>query len=66
MGQIGFSVAVPLLGFALLGRYIDNYFNTGGPYFFLGGIAIATFLIYFIIKKIVTDTLKKLEKINKE
>ncbi len=61
IGQIGFSTAIPLVAFGLAGRYLDRQFNTA-PYLFLAGIAIATVLIYFILRqiiKIATDNFDK-------
>lgn len=57
-GEIGFSVSVPLVGLALLGRYLDRIFHTG-PYLFIVGIAIATVIIYFFLKKVITKYSKQ-------
>lgn len=42
-GQIGFIIAIPVVAFTLLGRYLDNFYGTS-PWFFLGGI-IGAFLV---------------------
>lgn len=65
IGQIGFATALPLVVFGLLGRYLDGRFGTA-PYLFLVGLASATVLIYFILKKLVKDAIKEFDKINKE
>ncbi len=41
--NLGFTIAVPLVGFALLGRWLDRRLDTS-PWLFLGGamLAIAT------------------------
>lgn len=52
IGQIGFSTALPLIIFGLLGRYLDKRFETE-PIFLLAGIASATVIIYFYLRRIV-------------
>jgi F0F1-type ATP synthase assembly protein I len=39
-GNLGFTVAVPLVLFALIGRFADRRFHTS-PWFFLAGALIA-------------------------
>jgi F0F1-type ATP synthase assembly protein I len=63
IGSIGFATAVPLVVFALIGRYLDKFFNTS-PYLLLLGIAIATVIIFFILKQIIKDASEKIKKIN--
>lgn len=65
IGQIGFSVAIPLLVLGLLGRYIDRIAGTS-PYLFLSGIAVATIIIYFYLKNLVKESIKNFDKLNKE
>lgn len=60
-GEIGFSVSIPLVGLALLGRYLDKIFNTN-PYLFITGIIIATVIVYFFLKKNINKYSK--QKIN--
>jgi len=64
IGKIGFSVAIPLVAFGLIGRWLDKKFDTA-PYLFLLGLAIATIIVYFILRKIVKETIKEFEKMNK-
>ena len=64
IGTIGFATAVPLAGLGLLGRYLDRHFDTS-PYLMLTGMAIATVLIYFVLKQIVRDAIRDFEKLNK-
>lgn len=63
IGQIGFVTAIPLVALALLGRYLDRHFGTD-PYLFLSGILVATIMIYFILKKIIKDTISTFNKMN--
>jgi len=62
IGSIGFATALPLVSFALLGRYLDRIFNSS-PYLLLIGIAIATIIIFFILRKIVREASEKIKKI---
>jgi hypothetical protein len=64
IGQIGFATALPLVALGLLGRYLDKRFDTG-PYLFLTGLALATLLIYFILRQIIQRALKDFDQINK-
>lgn len=57
IGQIGFATALPLVIFGLIGRYFDQKYGTS-PYLFLAGILIATFQVYFYLKKIVKSARK--------
>lgn len=59
IGQIGFATAIPLVVLGLSGKYLDNKLDTG-PYLFLAGLIIATFLVYLILRKIVRDSLDKM------
>lgn len=64
IGSVGFATAIPLITLSLLGRYLDGMFNLA-PYLFLSGIALATVIIFFILKKIIADASEKINKINK-
>jgi len=64
IGQIGFTTAIPLVVLGLLGRYLDRRLGTA-PYLFLSGLAIATLMVYFLLRKIIRDAIKEFEKINK-
>lgn len=63
MGSIGFAVAVPLVSLALLGRYLDSVFNSS-PKLLIAMIALSTVLVYFILRQIVSDAIKKFNKLN--
>jgi hypothetical protein len=65
IGQIGFSVAIPLLVLGLLGRYLDKIASTS-PYLFLLGLALATVFIYFYLRQLVKKSIKEFDKLNKE
>lgn len=58
IGQIGFATAIPLVVLGLLGRYLDSQFGTA-PYLFLSGLAIATVLIYFTLRKIIKEAIEQ-------
>jgi len=64
IGSIGFATAIPLVGLALLGRYLDKVFNTS-PYLLLLGIAVATVIIFFILRKIIRDATDSMNDLNK-
>ncbi len=49
--ELGFTIAIPAVGFALGGRLLDRKFDTG-PIFLLLGILVAILLSsYFVYKK---------------
>lgn len=64
IGTVGFATAIPLVAFGLFGRYLDRHFGTA-PRLFLVCLAIATILIYFVLKQIVKDAIKNFEKLSK-
>ena len=61
IGQIGFVVAIPMVGLGLLGRYFDTRFATK-PYLFLLCLAIATAIAYLSVKLIVLKLIKEMNK----
>jgi len=63
IGQIGFATAIPLVIFAILGRWLDNKYDTS-PYLLLLGIIIASIQIFFYLRKIVQMASKKVKEIN--
>ncbi|MBI4272630.1 AtpZ/AtpI family protein [Candidatus Uhrbacteria bacterium] len=58
VGQIGFMVTIPLIGFALLGRMADSTFHSS-PLFFLVGVIVSiiasTVLIYRKTSKLMNE-----------
>ena len=53
--ELGFIVAIPIVIFALLGRFADTYFNTSPWLLLLGvivSIAISTTLVYKKVTKL--------------
>jgi F0F1-type ATP synthase assembly protein I len=65
IGQIGFAVAIPLVVFGLLGKYLDNKLNTS-PYLLLVGLAIGTIIAFVTVVKIAKQAIKEFDKINRE
>ncbi|MFA7253947.1 MAG: AtpZ/AtpI family protein [Patescibacteria group bacterium] len=63
IGQIGISVAVPLVALAFLGRYLDQKFGTS-PYLMLAGLVIATVIVYFTLREIVRRATKEFNELN--
>jgi len=61
IGQIGFVVAVPMVGLGLFGRYLDNQFTTK-PYLFLLCLLIATLIAFFSVKLIVQKLIEEMNK----
>jgi len=58
---IGFMVAVPLVGFALLGRYADKAFNSS-PLFFLSGVVISIIVSSILIFRKTMHLMQQAEK----
>lgn len=46
--EIGFTITVPIVIFALLGRFLDKYFDSS-PVILLVGIVISIFISSFLI-----------------
>jgi len=63
MGSIGFAVAIPLVSLALLGRYLDRVFDSS-PKLLIAMIALSTVLVYFILRQIVSDAIKKFKELD--
>jgi thiol:disulfide interchange protein len=57
-GQIGFGVAIPLVVFGLLGRYLDSKFNTGHTLVIIG-IVLAVVVTFFYLRKIVKEAIEQ-------
>jgi len=62
---LGFQIAIPLVIFALLGRVLDNKFNTG-PWLLLLGVLIAivvtSLLVYKKVNGIMSDLNEDMHK----
>ncbi len=60
-GQLGFIIALPLVLFALLGRWLDQYYNVS-PLFLLLGVllALVVTVVWFAFKA--RTMLRDLEK----
>jgi F0F1-type ATP synthase assembly protein I len=53
--ELGYTIAIPLVGFALLGRFIDKYLGTSPIFLFVGiivSIVLTSFLVYWKTKDI--------------
>lgn len=61
IGTIGFATALPLVILALLGRWLDQRFETGRDFFYTG-LIIATMIVYFTVKQITKDAIRNFEK----
>jgi F0F1-type ATP synthase assembly protein I len=55
-GQLGFSIAIPIVIFALIGRIIDKALGTS-PFILLGGILLSIFVSSWLIYKKMRDIL---------
>lgn len=56
--ELGYTIALPLVGLALLGRFIDNYFGTSPIFLFVGiivSIILTSFLVYWKTKDIISN-----------
>jgi len=62
IGQIGFATAIPLVIFAVLGRWLDKKYGTS-PYLLLLGILVATVQIFFYLRKIIQVASEKVKEI---
>lgn len=54
VGQLGFEIALPLVGFALGGRWIDQRFNTSPTFLLIGmllAVVVSTLLVALKIKQ---------------
>jgi F0F1-type ATP synthase assembly protein I len=57
--ELGYSIVIPLVLFALGGRYLDKQLGTS-PWLLLAGLAISLVLTSFIVYHKVTKELKNL------
>jgi len=56
--ELGYSIAVPLVGLALLGRFLDKKFGMS-PWLLMAGILISILISSFFIYKKTVDILDK-------
>lgn len=63
IGKVGFATALPLVGFAFLGRYLDRIYASG-YLFFLIGIALAAAISILMLRSITKDAIKKIQKLD--
>lgn len=66
--QLGYSITIPLVVLALLGRLLDKKFGTS-PWLLLSGVllslVVSTFTVYFKTIKILKETEDKSKMIKK-
>ncbi|KKR47272.1 MAG: hypothetical protein UU22_C0002G0019 [Parcubacteria group bacterium GW2011_GWA2_40_8] len=62
--EMGYTITVPLVLFALLGRFADKYFSTS-PVFLLTGIILSIFVSVFLLYHKVKRIIKEQEEGNK-
>lgn len=59
--ELGYSIAVPLVGLALVGRFLDKKFESS-PWFLLAGILISISVSSYLIYRKTVDILDNLDK----
>lgn len=64
VGNLGLAIAVPLVIFGLIGRFIDKHYHTS-PWFLLAGIFLALIMTTITLASKMIKLLKDLEKANK-
>ena len=60
--ELGYSIAVPVVVFALTGRYLDKHFNTGHLLLF-SGLALALITSFMMIAKKIRIILSRMPKV---
>ena len=55
--ELGWQIAIPLVAFALLGRFADKYFDTS-PWLLVSGVVVAAFSSSYLIYRKVSRILK--------
>ncbi len=55
--ELGWQIAIPLVVFALAGRYADKYFNTS-PWLLVSGVVLAAVLTSILVFRKVSKLLK--------
>lgn len=67
--QLGYTIAIPLVVLALLGRFADKYWHTS-PWLLLVGIflslGVSTFAVYRKTMKIMAETEEEIKRKEKE
>ncbi|PIS07507.1 hypothetical protein COT78_03160 [Candidatus Berkelbacteria bacterium CG10_big_fil_rev_8_21_14_0_10_43_13] len=64
IGTIGFATVIPLVAFALFGRWLDGHFNTGHNFFYTGIVA-ALPVVYLTVRQVAKDAVGDFEQFNK-
>jgi F0F1-type ATP synthase assembly protein I len=59
--ELGYSIAVPLVGLALVGRFLDKKLESS-PWFLLTGILISISISSYLIYRKTVDILDNLDK----
>ena len=60
---MGFATAVPVVALGLLGRYLDNRYQTS-PKFLIILLVLSVIIVFFTLKKIVKEAIENFKKIN--
>ncbi|OHA18304.1 MAG: hypothetical protein A2664_02475 [Candidatus Taylorbacteria bacterium RIFCSPHIGHO2_01_FULL_46_22b] len=55
--ELGWQIAIPLVAFALLGRYADRYFETS-PWLLVAGVILAAVASTYLVFRKVSKFLK--------
>ncbi len=55
--ELGYTIAIPIVGFALLGRLADRFFGSS-PFLILAGVLVSIFLSSWLIYKKVAKIIK--------
>lgn len=63
IGQVGIATAVPLVALALLGRYLDQRFDSA-PKLFIVGIILAAGASILILRQITKKMITEIKKLD--
>jgi len=61
VGQLGFTIAIPLVLFALLGRWADQRYGTS-PWLFLTGIILSMIVSSIALVKKFSDLIRDIDQ----